>query len=283
MFNIYYMKSGIYKIVSKINNKFYIGSASDINKRWKRHIRDLKNKRHINQHLQRCYDKYGEDNFSFEIVEICNKEELLIKEQYYLDSLKAYEVGFNIGKNASGGDNLTNNPNRENIIERMKKTLKENIENMSEEERKEKWGRYGEDNPNYGNKWSDEMKKRSSDFGLEIVRKGLCPFSKRKGKTNEELYGVERSKEISKKLSEHASKRKGEKNPFYNKKHSDEVKEKIGKANKGRKPKNRIKLSIDDKIFDSYHDASKELGIPVVTIRWRCLSNNSKFENYKLI
>jgi group I intron endonuclease len=270
------MKSGIYKIVSKINNKFYIGSAKDINKRWKRHIRDLKNKRHINQHLQRCYDKYGEDNFSFEIVEICNKEELLIKEQYYLDSLKAYEVGFNIGKNASGGDNLTNNPNRENIIERMKKTLKENIENMSEEERKEKWGRYGKDNPNYGKKMSNELKEI-----IKKANKGRSPINK--GKTNEELYGVERSKEISKKLSEHASKRKGEKNPFYNKKHSDEVKEKIGKANKGRKPKNRIKLSIDDKIFDSYHDASKELGISYVTIRWRCLSNNSKFENYKLI
>ena len=51
----------------------------------------------------------------------------------------------------------------------------------------------------------------------------------------------------------------------------------------GKKPSNRIKLSIDGVIYDSYHDASKELNIPIVTIRWRCLSKNPKFDNYTLI
>lgn len=277
------MKSGIYKILSKVNNRFYIGSSKNIEKRWKRHLSNLRNNNHVNQHLQRCYNKYGKDNFIFEIIELCDEEELLIREQYYLDYLKPYEKGFNIGKSSSGGDNLSNNPNREEIIEKIKKGLKETISNMSEEERKEKWSRPGKENSNYGNKWTDEMKEESSKYWKKVAKKGLCPFSKRKGRTNKELYGEEKAKEISEKLSKLASERTGEKNPFYNKTHSKEAKEKIGKANKGRKPNNRVKISIDDEIYDSYHDASMALSISVTTIRWRCLSTNPKFINYKLI
>jgi len=51
----------------------------------------------------------------------------------------------------------------------------------------------------------------------------------------------------------------------------------------GRKPSNRVKVSIDDIIYESYNDASKELVLPVVTIRWRCLSSNPNFSNYLLI
>jgi hypothetical protein len=84
-------------------------------------------------------------------------------------------------------------------------------------------------------------------------------------------------------LSIFASQRTGDKNPFFNKKHKLESKDKISIANKGKKPNNRIKISINDIIYDSYHDASKALNIPIVTIRWRCLSKNPNFINYKLI
>ena len=58
---------------------------------------------------------------------------------------------------------------------------------------------------------------------------------------------------------------------------------KIRKSRLGKKPTNRISISINNRIYESYNDASKELGIPVVTIRWRCLSNNIKFVDYKLV
>ena len=41
------------------------------------------------------------------------------------------------------------------------------------------------------------------------------------------------------------------------------------------------KITIDNVVYESYHDASKKLNIPIVTIRWRCLSNNPKFINYQ--
>lgn len=92
-----YNISGIYKILNVINNKFYIGSSYSLGRRKNSHFRELKNNIHINILLQRSYNKYGEENFKFEILEICNKEECLIREQYYLDTLKP---ALNISKDA---------------------------------------------------------------------------------------------------------------------------------------------------------------------------------------
>lgn len=47
-----------------------------------------------------------------------------------------------------------------------------------------------------------------------------------------------------------------------------------------KKPPNRIRILVNDVIYESYHDASIALGIPIVTIRYRCLSQNIKYLNW---
>lgn len=80
-------KAGIYKITNTYNNKFYIGSSINIDKRWYRHITDLNCCKHHNKHLQRAWKKYGKNSFTFEIIELCKPEDLLKSEQFYLDLL----------------------------------------------------------------------------------------------------------------------------------------------------------------------------------------------------
>ena len=81
--------SGIYKIVNKINNKYYIGSSKNIiQSRWKHHKTILKNKNHFNHHLQSSWNKYGSDNFEFVIIETASKEKLMEVEQKYLNIAK---------------------------------------------------------------------------------------------------------------------------------------------------------------------------------------------------
>lgn len=65
--------SGIYQIRNLINNKRYIGQTANFQKRKQIHFKDLKSKsKHTNPHLQKAYNKYGEENFVFEILEYIN-------------------------------------------------------------------------------------------------------------------------------------------------------------------------------------------------------------------
>lgn len=81
--------TGIYKIINKINNKFYIGSCVSSKQRKNRHWNELRQNIHFNSHLQRSVNKYGLENFEFKIIEVVeDKTNLLIREQYYLDTLK---------------------------------------------------------------------------------------------------------------------------------------------------------------------------------------------------
>ena len=79
--------TGIYQIKSIKTGRIYLGSAINIKTRWNRHKRDLFKNVHHSSFLQRHYNKYGIDDLIFSIVELCKKEELLLREQLYLDSL----------------------------------------------------------------------------------------------------------------------------------------------------------------------------------------------------
>ena len=94
-----YSKSGIYKIVSIVNpNKIYIGSAVNIKERWNRHLSELRKGKHgEHRHLQHHFNKYGEEDFQFSVLENCEPKQLLNLEQFYLDDLKP---SFNICGNA---------------------------------------------------------------------------------------------------------------------------------------------------------------------------------------
>lgn len=93
--------SGIYVIRNIINNKIYIGSSVNITKRWNTHKRSLRNNTHHSIILQRAYNKYGIDNFSYEIIENINNKDILIsREQIWLDFFKPeYNICITAGSN----------------------------------------------------------------------------------------------------------------------------------------------------------------------------------------
>lgn len=93
------ISSGIYKIICLKNNKFYIGSSLNIDRRLKAHKKLLNQNKHTNKYLQNSWNKYGEQNFKFEIIEtIHDTAQLLIREQWWLDNTNCYErkIGFNV-------------------------------------------------------------------------------------------------------------------------------------------------------------------------------------------
>ena len=87
--------TGIYKISNNTNSKIYIGSSININRRWNSHKNALLKNKHKNILLQNHVNKYGIENIVFEIIEICSKDNLINREQFYIDLLKPI---FNICK-----------------------------------------------------------------------------------------------------------------------------------------------------------------------------------------
>lgn len=81
-------QSGIYEIVNFVNGKRYVGSAVDLEHRWREHRWGLNGHRHANRHLQASWDKHGEAAFVFQVVEICEVSQLIEREQVAIDRVK---------------------------------------------------------------------------------------------------------------------------------------------------------------------------------------------------
>lgn len=89
--------SGIYKITNQINQMCYVGQAVDIKKRWLQHIkRAIGAEPLINNKLYPAMQKYGIENFSFEVIDRCDKDKLNEREKYWQNFYKAKSFGYSI-------------------------------------------------------------------------------------------------------------------------------------------------------------------------------------------
>lgn len=86
-------KAGIYCIRFGLNERIYIGSAMKLNRRKSQHLHNLRKGNHSNPKLQNYYNKYGEELFSFNVLEIVDDciEAVRNKEQEYLNKYYAQE------------------------------------------------------------------------------------------------------------------------------------------------------------------------------------------------
>ena len=210
------MSGVIYEIASVATGRRYIGSSVDYKSRWSTHKRELANGTHHNIRLLREYNLHGSDNFEFNIIQVVDGtvEQLRLIEQQFLDS----EIDLlNTGLGASGGDNLSQHPNREEIILKRTQTQMANLSALSDEERIVKYGHVGESNGMFGKTHSDEVKEASS-LRLRATRK-INP-EQHSGKFDDR-YDQEKSATIRKKISDAAKLRVRELNPFFGKTHSD--------------------------------------------------------------
>lgn len=152
-------ESGIYKCTCLSNGRCYIGQARFLLKRKQHHIYSLRHNKHANTHMQRAWNKYGENSFIWEIVEFCDIDKLNDREIYWIEKYDTFNNDFNM---TTGGDsNYSFSP----------KTLEErsvSIKNSWTDERRKKisesmlgennpmFGRTGELNPAYGHDHSGE-------------------------------------------------------------------------------------------------------------------------------
>lgn len=160
-------KIGIYEILNKVNGKRYIGQSTNIKTRLSTHkcqLTRVTRSKDCNRHLYNSVFRYGIRSFSFNIIEECAADKLDERELHwinYFNTTNRY-FGYNL-RTDIGGRGFTH--------EETKQLIREN--------------NLGSSNPNYGNKWSEEKRKRMSEIkknqyingdvkvDMDAVRKGV--------------------------------------------------------------------------------------------------------------
>lgn len=190
----------IYKIECLSNGKVYIGQTKNKRKRWDEHKYDLRRGIHHSTHLQRAWNKFGEENFTFTVIEECQQEKADEKEVYWIrfynstDKTKGYnlESGGNAHKTLS--DETKIKIGRLNKLHYHRKVKfyvnsPEAIKKRSESNRGKRRGadfrkrmseiaslRIGESNSFYGRKHSDKFKEMMSKRFKGMARRPLKPL-----------------------------------------------------------------------------------------------------------
>lgn len=175
--------SGIYKIINRINGKYYVGSSKDIYGgsrgyigRWKQHKNELNKNIHKNLHLQNSWNKYGEQNFDFVIVENIEpiRKKLLKVEQKYLDVAKLeknkiYNVSF-----IAGRPEMTDDVKRKISLKNAgnKYCLGRKLSN--ETKKKMSISKTGKNNPQYGKIKNIESRNKIREL---IIKRQNCKYA----------------------------------------------------------------------------------------------------------
>jgi group I intron endonuclease len=110
-------KPGIYKITNTVNNKIYIGCASNIRTRVNGHLYDLRRNMHSNSYLQKSWNKYGESIFVFKIHELCDIKDLHMREHFWVTTLNCLNksIGYNLKPTDPNGCSIHSEETKEKL------------------------------------------------------------------------------------------------------------------------------------------------------------------------
>lgn len=192
-------RSGIYCITNTETAMQYVGSAVDLDGRFKRHIRQMKAGTHPNKFLLMDYDRHGEQSFRFEVLELCSDTVLLEREQHWIDQLGAAVTGYNIALTA--GSPMKGRKQSEATRAKMREAHR-NRKPISEETRqrlRDAAKRREEAKKLNGYEVSEETRKKLSEAGkgrevTEETREKLRKTNSRPKRTPAELAAIEAQK-----------------------------------------------------------------------------------------
>lgn len=127
---------GIYVIWNYTTSKAYVGSSVNIDARLIAHRSSMRGNRHYNDHLQFAYNKYGEPSFSYNVLEVCNPEDRIVREQFWVNEYNSSDerYGYNILKDVRETRSGCKNSEevKRKISESLKKRWRENPHIMKE-------------------------------------------------------------------------------------------------------------------------------------------------------
>ena len=227
----YKKETGIYMIQSVSRpERIYIGSAVVLGSRKERHLHDLRNNKHHSPQLQRHFDKYGEADLEFSVIEsgeyLC-KQHLLSREQGWLihfrceDTDKPYFNNEKIAGNSTG--RIVSDVTREKCRTRMlgnQNCTGKHWTLPKEFGIRQGLRQLGANNPNFGNHGTAETNKKKSDShkGLKHSEETIIKMRNVANKAMDNYVVKESTKELI------SIANKGENNPMFGKHMTEDAK-----------------------------------------------------------
>ena len=196
-------KSGIYCITNTETAMQYVGSAVDLDGRFKRHIQQMKAGTHPNKFLLMDYERHGEQSFRFEVLELCSDVVLFEREQHWIDLLGVAVTGYNIALTA--GAPFKGRKHSEATRAKMREARKKRAP-ISEETRqrmREAAKQREEAKKLNGYEVSEETRQKLREAGTgrkvtEATREKLRKTNSRPKQTPAELAAIEALRGVSK-------------------------------------------------------------------------------------
>ena len=218
---------GIYKVTNKVNGKVYIGQSVDIGRRWRTHM-TAKDDIYFHKAIQ----KYGVENFEWEVIEQCKKSELDEREIYWIEYYDSFNKGYNCTKGGDGNSG-EGSPN---------------------------WKGGISSDPEYGKQWYEANKEKMKEYYeeyYEVNKEKRKEYDKEYYEVNKEKKKeyYEANKEKRKEYREANKEKIKEKRKEYDKQYYEENKEKRKQYRKQYYEVNKEKRKQYRK---QYYEANKE-------------------------
>lgn len=246
----------VYRVRHLSTGKYYLGSTGRKSARFSQHWSELKHGSHPNVNLRKLSAESTDVRSDFAIETIaeyfCLQDARDREEQEILAAVSD-PLCLNILTSATAGDMQTRHPDRDAILLKRVRSQRSMIDKMSDQEKKAKWGRSGEDNGMYGKTHTAEARAIMSA----------------RSKGNTYSLGKKLSPEHVAQISARAKQSVGDKNPFFGKQHSEATKEKLRQANKGKLPVNSRPVMADGKRYSSRNAAAKALMVTPGAVAYR--------------
>lgn len=131
---------GIYKITNKVNGKSYIGRTKCFNRRFYQYVRGFKynDSNYINRRMLNSINKHGWDSFVFRIIEVCETESHIERENFWMSYFNSHEAGYNLRKDTLGGMEVHPRTSKK-ISKRLKEEWSSGIRDQHSEKLKKSW------------------------------------------------------------------------------------------------------------------------------------------------
>lgn len=160
--------SGIYGIQNTVTGEWYVGQSQNVGKRFATHLRNLAAGHHENEHLQRSFNKYGGDHFTFQVLERCPVSELDECEVKWIAEKDSKHNGFNM---TEGGGGMRGYHFSDEARERMSAAHKGHI--VSDETREKMQASKSGDNHHFSGKHLSAEHKRKLSEKFKVLNAHL--------------------------------------------------------------------------------------------------------------